>query len=62
MVLAIVWLVLAWRGSGRPHHLGDLDEPLLAAPLGGRLPCPKTLHRCLDYFAAHDVRAAVEVA
>ena len=62
LVLALVWLVLAWRGSGRPHHLGDLDEPLLAALLGGRLPCPKTLHRSLGYFAAHDVRAAVEVA
>ena len=63
LVLALVWLVLAWRGSGRPHHLADLDEPLLAALLGGRrLPCPKTLHRSLDHCAAHDMRAAVEAA
>lgn len=63
LVLALVWLVLAWRGSGRPHHLADLDEPLLAALLGGHQPpCPKTLHRSLGYFAAHDVRAAVEAA
>ena len=62
LVLAVVWLVLAWRGSGRPHHLADLDEPRLAALLGGRLPCPKPLHRSLDHFAAHDVRAAVEAA
>ncbi len=52
LVLALVWLVLAWRGSGRPHHLADLDEPLLAALLGGHQPpCPKTLHRSLGYFA-----------
>ena len=28
LVLAMVWLVLAWRDSGRPHHLDSLDEPL----------------------------------
>src|SRR5918911_2930399 len=41
LVLALVWLVLAWRGSGRPHHLSSLDEPLLAALLGrpARRPC-----------------------
>src|SRR3712207_3485197 len=63
LALALLWLVLAWRGSGRPQHLADLDEPLLAALLGcQRLPDPRTLHRSLAYFAAHDVRAAVEAA
>ena len=63
LALAALWLVLAWRGSGRPQHLEQVDEPLLAALLGcQRLPCPKTLHRSLDYFAAHDLRAAVEAA
>jgi hypothetical protein len=31
--LALVWLVLARRGSGRPHHVRTLAEPLL-----GRIP------------------------
>ena len=63
LALALLWLVLAWRGSGRPAHLADLDEPLLAALLGhDRLPCPQTLRRSLDYFAAQDVRRAVEAA
>ncbi len=62
LALALLWLVLAWRGSGRPRHLEGLDEPLLATLLGGRLPCPRTLRRSLAYFAAHDVRAAVEAA
>ena len=63
LVLALVWLVLAWRGTGRPHRLGLVDEPLLAALLGRpRLPCAQTLHRSLGHFAAHDVRAAVEAA
>ena len=25
LVLSLVWLVLAWRGSGRPEHLGLLS-------------------------------------
>jgi hypothetical protein len=63
LALALVWLVLAWRGTGRPHRLGLIDEPLLAALLGReRLPCAQTLHRSLGRFAAHDVRAAVEAA
>jgi hypothetical protein len=63
LVLSLVWLTLAWRGSGRPHHVGLLREPLLAALLGvDRLPTAQTLHRALAYFAAHDVRAALEVA
>src|ERR1044072_6462999 len=61
LFLSLVWLTLAWRGSGRPHHIRLLQEPLLAALLGvDRLPTPQTLHRALAYFAAHDARAAVE--
>lgn len=63
LALALVWLVLAWRGSGRPQHLLLLAEPLLVALLGrDRLPSPKTLYRSLTYFAAKDVRAGVERA
>ena len=63
LALSLVWLALAWRGTGRPHHLGLLAEPLLVALLGlARLPTPQTLHRSLAYFSAHDVRAAVEAA
>ena len=48
LVLSLVWLTLAWRGSGRPHHVGLLQEPLLAALLGvHRLPTAQTLHRAL---------------
>jgi hypothetical protein len=37
--LALIWLVLAWRGSGRPHHVRLLADPLLGALLGrARLP------------------------
>ena len=38
LVLSLLWLTLAWRGTGRPHHLGLLTEPLLAALLGGSSP------------------------
>src|SRR5215210_140022 len=63
LTLCLVWLILAWQGSGRPHHLRQLGDPLLAALLGlARLPTPQTLHRSLTYFAAHAVRAAVEAA
>ena len=63
LVLALVWLVLAWRGTGRPHRLGLVDEPLLAALLDRpRLPCAQTLHRSLEHFSAKPVRAAVEAA
>ena len=27
LAAASLWLVLAWRGSGRPDHLDQLDEP-----------------------------------
>ena len=63
LVLALVWLVLAWRGTGRPHRLRLVKEPLLAALLSrAHVPSAQTLHRSLGYFAAHDVRAAVETA
>ena len=63
LVLALVWLVLAWRGTGRPHRLGLLDEPLLAALVGrARLPVAQTLHRSLRSFPAKAVRRAVEAA
>jgi hypothetical protein len=58
-----VWLVLAWRGTGRPHRLGLLDEPLLAAlPGRARAPSAQTLRRSLRYFSAKAVRRAVEAA
>jgi hypothetical protein len=63
LALASVWLVLAWRGTGRPHRLGLLDEPLLAVLLGrSRLPTPQTLHRSLGCYAAKGLRSAVEAA
>ena len=34
LVLSLVWLTLAWRGSGRPHDIRLLQEPLLDALLG----------------------------
>lgn len=61
LALALVWL--AWRGTGRPHRLGLLDEPLLPALLGrSRILTAQTLHRSLGYFAAKAVRQAVERA
>ena len=63
LALALVWLVLAWRGTGRPQRVELLDEPLLAALLGrGRVPSARTLHRSLHYFSAKAVRRAVEAA
>ena len=63
LALALVWLMLAWRGTGRPHRLGLLDEPLLAALLGwSRAPSARTLHQSLRYFSAKVVRRAVEAA
>ena len=63
LTLALLWLVLAWRGSGRPAHLARLDDPLLAALLGEeRLPTPRTLLRSLGHFPARAVRAAVEAS
>lgn len=63
LAVALLWLCLAWRGSGRPYHLGQLDEPLLAALIGRhRLPSDQTLYRSLTYFSANALRRAVEEA
>lgn len=63
LALALVWLVLAWRGTGRSHRLGQVAEPLLPALLGlPRLPTAKTLQQSLGYFSAKALRAAVETA
>ena len=61
--LASLWLTLAWRGSGRPEHVDQWEEPLLATALGrSRLPCARTLRRSLARFSARGMRAAVEAA
>lgn len=63
LAASILWLCLAWRGSGRPYHLSHLDEPFLAAIIGRhRLPSPRTLYRSLAYFSAHALRQAVQDA
>jgi hypothetical protein len=63
LALAVVRLVLAWRGTGRPHRVGLLDEPLLAVLLGrSRAPTAQTLHRSLRHFSAKAIRQAVEAA
>jgi hypothetical protein len=63
LALALIWLVLAWRGTGRPERLDQMDEPLLAALLWrARCPTARTLLRSLAYFSAHDVRRAVEAS
>ena len=63
LALSLLWLYLAWRGSGRPHHLTQVAEPLLPVLLGcSELPTPRTLYRSLAYFAAKGVREAVEAA
>lgn len=63
LAVALLWLCLAWRGSGRPYHLTHYEEPLLAALIGRhRLPCDQTLYRSLAYFSAKALRRAVEEA
>jgi len=63
LVLALLWLVLAWRGRGRPQHLATLDDPVLLARLGLKpLPTDRTLRRRLRPLSAHGVRRAVETA
>jgi hypothetical protein len=63
LVFSLLWLTLAWRASGRPYHLGLLQEPLLAAVLGlPGLPTAEALRRSLRYFPAQAVRRAVETA
>jgi hypothetical protein len=41
LVLSLLWLTLAWRGSGRPYHLSWLREPLLVALLGVTRPADR---------------------
>jgi hypothetical protein len=63
LALALVWLTLAWRGTGRPDRLAALDEPVLAPLLGRpRVPAPETLRRGLAAFSPKGVREAVEAA
>lgn len=63
LAASLLWLCLAWRGSGRPYHLSHLDEPFLAAIIGRhRLPTPRTLYRSLAFFSAHALRQAVQDA
>jgi hypothetical protein len=63
LALSLIWLVLAWRGTGRPHRLDLLDEPLLAALVGcERRPTARTLARSPEYFSAHGMRRAVEAS
>jgi hypothetical protein len=63
LVLSLVWLALAWHGSGRPYQLAHLDEPLLAVLLGlSGLPTGETLRRSLAHFPTQAVRRAVEAA
>jgi hypothetical protein len=63
VALALLWLVLAWRGTARPHRLPQLEEPLLAALLGrDRVPDVETLRRSLRYYSSKAVREAVEAA
>jgi hypothetical protein len=63
LTLTLLWLVLAWRGSGRPAHLAHLHDPLRTALLGEvRLPSARTLLRSVDHFPAHALRAAVEAS
>ena len=53
---ALVWLMLAWRGTGQSHRLEVLDAPLLAALQDAdQLPEPEILDRTLGYFADPDV-------
>jgi len=61
LIMALWWLILSWRGSGRPEHASLLDEPLLLDLMGQRRrPSLSTLVRSLHYFAAHDLRQAVQ--
>jgi hypothetical protein len=63
LAASLLWLCLAWRGSGRPYHLAHLHEPFLAAIISRpQLPTSPTLSRSLAYFSAHALRAAVQDA
>jgi hypothetical protein len=59
----LLWLALAWRGTGRPERLGAVEEPLLAELVGlPALPSAQALRRGLGYWPARALRAAVEAA
>ena len=63
LVLSLLWLVLAWHGSGRPYQLARVEEPLLALLLGVEgVPTAETLRRSLAHFPTQAVRRAVEAA
>jgi hypothetical protein len=63
LAASLLWLCLAWRGSGRPYHLTHLHEPFLAAIIGrSQLPTPRTLYRSLAYYSARALRHAVQDA
>ena len=63
LALSLLWLALAWRGTGRPERLGALGEPLLAELVGlPALPSAQALRRGLGYWPARALRAAVEAA
>jgi hypothetical protein len=59
LVLALLWLALAWRGSGRPTRAatsGSSSSPIRCGR--PRLPCTKTLRAGLSYVPARALRAA----
>lgn len=59
--LALIWLVLAWRGSGRATHLPYFADAVLAVLVGlTALPCSKTLARSLSRCAVRPIRRALE--
>src|SRR5688500_16046840 len=63
LALSLLWLALAWRGTGRPERLGAVEEPLLAELVGlPALPSAQTLLRGLGRLPARALRAAVEAA
>jgi hypothetical protein len=63
LAASLLWLCLAWRGSGRPYHLTHLHEPFLAAIIGRpQVPTPRTLYRSLAYYSARALRLAVQDA
>jgi hypothetical protein len=58
-VLSLLWLTLACRGTGRPHHPSLLTDPLLEL---ARLPTPRTLSRSLAYLTTQALTAAFEAS
>jgi len=64
LAVVLVWLVLAWKGTGRPHRAAAvLADPVVLAVLGRvHLPDAETLRRGLGALPAKAVRAAVEAS